>query len=188
MDLKDVQKILDEFDGMLKKATDHLENELTKVRAGRANPSMLDSVHVDYYGLDTPLGQVSNLSTPDARTIQIQPWEKKMIEPIEKAIIAANLGLNPSNNGEVVLINVPMLTEERRKDLTKTAHKEGENAKISIRSARHKALDSLKKAQKDGLPEDAVKSGESDVQGLTDKYNKRVDALVKAKEDDIMKV
>jgi ribosome recycling factor len=173
---------------LMRKAIDHLEQELTKIRAGRANPAMLDGIRVDYYGSEMPLNQVSNINTPDGRTITIQPWEKKMIDPIEKAIIAANLGFNPSNNGESVLINVPMLTEERRKDLVKASHKEGENARISIRGGRHKALDAIKKLQKDGLAEDLAKDAESEVEKLTGIYNKKVDALLEAKEKDIMKV
>ncbi len=174
-------------DAMLK-ATQHLEVELTKIRAGRANPAMLDGIRVDYYGTETPLSQVSSTNTPDARTITIKPWEKKMIEPIQKAIIAANLGFNPSNNGESVIINVPMLTEERRKDLVKTAHKEGEHARVSIRTARHKGLDGVKKARQGGLAEDLAKDAEDQVEKLTAAYNKKVDELVAAKEKDIMKV
>lgn len=173
---------------LMRKALDHLEAELMKIRAGRANPAMLDSIRVDYYGSQVPLSQVCNINTPDGRTISIQPWEKKMIEPIEKAIIAANLGFNPSNNGESIMINVPMLTEDRRKDLVKNAHKEGENARISIRGGRHKALDAIKKMQKDGLAEDLAKSAEAEVEKLTGVYNKKVDVLLEAKEADIMKV
>ena len=173
---------------MMHKAMEHLEHELTKIRAGRANPAMLDGIRVDYYGSEVPLSQVCNINTPDGRTLSIQPWEKKMIDPIEKAIIAANLGFNPSNNGENILINVPMLTEERRKGLVKNAHKEGENAKISIRAGRHKALDGIKKLQKDGLAEDLAKAAEAEVEKLTGIYNKKVDVLMEAKEKDIMKV
>lgn len=172
----------------MRKATQHLENELTKIRAGRANPAMLDGIRVDYYGSEVPLSQVSNVNTPDGRTITIQPWEKKMIDAIQKAIIAANLGFNPSNNGEAVIINVPMLTEERRKELVKAAHKEGENARISIRGARHKALDGVKKAKTTGLPEDQAKDANDEVEKLTGIYNKKVDELIAAKEKDIMKV
>lgn len=186
--MSDVDTIIQQCETDMSKAVEHLENELTKIRAGRATPSMLSSVAVDYYGSSTPLTQVANISTPDARTLQVQPWEKSMIEPIEKAIIAANLGLNPSNNGEVVLINVPMLTEERRKDLSKNAHREGENAKISFRNARHKAIDQIKALQKDGLAEDNAKDAEGEVQNVTDRFNKRADELVAVKEKDIMTV
>ena len=186
--MSDVQSEIKQAEDLMRKAIDHLEQELTKVRAGRAYPNMLEGIRVDYYGSEVPLTQVSNVNTPDARTITIQPWEKKMIEPIEKAIIASNLGFNPSNNGEQVIINVPMLTEERRKDLVKAAHKEGENARISIRGARHKALDGIKKLVKDGLSEDLGKDAEAEVEKRTGIYNKKVDVLLEAKEVDIMKV
>ena len=171
-----------------RKAVDHLDNELVKIRAGRANPAMLEGIRVDYYGSEVPLTQVSNVNTPDARTIMVQPWEKKMIDPIEKAIQAANLGFNPSNNGDNIIILVPMLTEERRKDLVKAANKEGENAKVSIRGARQKAMEGIKKAQKDGLPEDAGKSAEAEVDKITGIWNEKVDTLIAAKEKEIMTV
>ena len=166
----------------------HLEKELVHIRAGKASPAMLDGVLVEYYGSATPLSQVSNVSTPDARTIAIQPWEKTLIPEIEKAIMAANLGLNPDNNGEIIRINIPVLTEERRKDLVKQVHKEGENAKISIRQARKDANDGLKKLQKDGLSEDLEKDAEAKVQDLTDDFSKKVDTLVQSKEQDIMTI
>jgi len=169
----------------MNKAVVHLENELTKVRASRANPSMLDGVRVDAYGAMMPLNQVANINTPDARTIMIQPWDKKMFDAIEKAIQAANLGFNPSNNGESVIISVPMLTEERRKDLVKTAHKEGEHARVSIRGARQKAMEAIKASK---LPEDVIKDGQDQVEKLTASYNKKVEALIEAKEKDILKV
>lgn len=186
--MSDVNEIYQQCEQSMAKAIEHLDEGLMKIRAGRATPSMLNSVSVDYYGSTTPLSQVANVSTPDARTLQVQPWEKNMIEPIEKAIIAANLGLNPSNNGEVVLIAVPMLTEERRKDLSKGAHKEGENAKISFRSARQKAMESIKALQKDGLSEDNAKDAEVRINDLISTFNKKADDLVSAKEADIMKV
>ena len=186
--MSDVKAEIKACEDLMQKAADHLENELTKIRAGRANPSMLDGIRVDYYGSEVPLSQVSNVNTPDGRTITIQPWEKKMIDAIQKAIIAANLGFNPSNNGDAVIINVPMLTEERRKDLVKASHKEGENARISIRTARHKALDGIKKAKADGLPEDQAKDAGDQVEKLTGIYNKKVDEQIAAKEKDIMKV
>ena len=138
-----------------------MEFELNKIRAGKASPAMLDSVKVDYYGSYTPLKNIANVSTPDARTITVQAWEKHMLEPIAKAIMEANLGLNPQNNGDLIIISVPMLTEERRKDLSKRAHSEGENAKVSIRTGRKDAIDFIKQAQKDGLPEDEAKTGEA---------------------------
>ena len=143
---------------------------------------------VDYYGTDTPISQVANINTPDARTIAIQPWEKTMIEPIERAIINSNLGFNPDNNGEIVRINIPALTEERRKNLTKQVHAEGETAKISVRNARRDAIDELKKMQKEGLSEDLQKDGESEAQKLTDKYYKLIDSHIADKEKDIMTI
>lgn len=172
----------------MSKAVEHLEHELTKVRAGAANPGMLESVRVDYYGSMVPLSQVAAINTGDARTLFVKPWEKKMIDPIEKAIQAANLGFNPSNNGDNIIILVPMLTEERRKDLVRAANKEGENAKVSIRGARQKAMEGIKKAQKDGLPEDAAKSAEAEVEKVTGVWNKKVDTLIAAKEKEIMTV
>lgn len=172
----------------MSKAVEHLEHELTKVRAGAANPGMLETVRVDYYGSMVPLSQVAAINTGDARTLFVKPWEKKMIDAIEKAIIGSNLGFNPSNNGESVIIHVPMLTEDRRKALVKAAHAEGEHAKVGIRSSRQKAMETIKAAKKDGLPEDSAKGLEADVEKLTGTYNKKVDALIEAKEKDIMKV
>ncbi len=181
----DVKQLIAPNEDLMRKAIEHLEHELTKVRAGRANPAMLDTVRVEAYGAHMPLNQVANVNTPDARTIMIQPWDKKMIDAIEKAIQAANLGFNPSNNGESVIINVPMLTEERRKDLVKAAHKEGEHARVSIRGARQKAMEAIKGAK---LPEDVAKDGQEQMEKITGIYNKKVEALIEAKEKDIMKV
>ncbi len=172
----------------MRKAVDHLEHELTKVRAGAANPGMLDTVRVDYYGQMVPLSQVASVNTGDARTLFVKPWEKKLIDVIEKAIIGANLGFNPSNNGESVIIHVPMLTEERRKALVKAAHAEGEHAKVGIRSSRQKAMETIKAAKKEGLPEDTAKGLEADVEKLTGIYNKKAEVHMEAKEKDIMKV
>ncbi|MBL7956873.1 MAG: ribosome recycling factor [Flavobacteriales bacterium] len=172
----------------MRKAVDHLEHELTKVRAGAANPSMLEGVRVDYYGQMVPLSQVAGINTGDARTLFVKPWEKKMIDAIEKAIIGANLGFNPSNNGESVIIHVPMLTEERRKALVKTAHAELEHAKVGIRSSRQKAMDAIKAAKKEGLPEDHAKDLDAQVEKLTALYNKKAEEHLAAKEKDIMKV
>lgn len=169
-------------------AIKHLEKELVHIRAGKASPSMLDGVQVEYYGTMTPLNQVSNVSTPDARTIAIQPWEKGLIPVIEKAVLAANLGFNPDNNGEIIRINIPALTEERRKQLVKQVSQEGETAKVSIRTARKDANDSLKKLLKEGLSEDMEKDAEEEVQKMTDSYGKKVDALVEVKEKDIMTI
>ena len=168
----------------MRKTVEHLENELTKVRAGAASPRMLDGVRVDYYGQMVPLSQVAGINTGDARTLFVKPWEKKMIDAIEKA----NLGFNPSNNGESVIIHVPMLTEERRKALVKTAHAEAEHAKVGIRSGRQKAMETIKAAKKDGLPEDHAKDLDGQVEKLTATYNKKSDELLAAKEKDIMKV
>lgn len=184
----EVMMALEEATAAMNKAIDHLEFELNKIRAGKASPAMLDSVRVDYYGTPTPLKNVANVNTPDARTITVQAWEKSMLEPICKGILEANLGLNPQNNGEIVIISVPMLTEERRKDLSKRAHAEGETARVAIRNARKEAIDFIKQAQKDGLPEDEAKTGETKVQELTDKYNKKVEEVLAAKDKDIMTI
>ena len=184
----DISTAVKQCEEHMRKAVEHLEHELTKVRAGAANPSMLEGVRVDYYGQMVPLTQVSSINTGDARTLFVKPWEKKMIDPIEKAIIGANLGFNPSNNGESVIIHVPMLTEERRKALVKTAHQEAEHAKVGIRSSRQKAMDLIKAAKKEGLPEDHAKDLEGQVEKLTATYNKKADEHLAAKEKDIMKV
>ena len=184
----DVQILIESTKEKMQKAIDHLDHELGKIRAGKANPRMLDDVMVEYYGTMTPLQQVASINTPDPRTIAIQPWEKGMIQPIEKAIMNANLGLNPDNNGEIVRINVPPLTEERRQDLVKHVKKEGEEARISIRNARRETNDELKKLKKDGLPEDMEKDAEDKVQKLTDKFTKKVEEMLEKKEKDIMTV
>ena len=186
--MSDTASLIAQCEDLDRKAVDHLDNELVKIRAGRANPAMLEGIRVDYYGSEVPLTQVSNINTPDARTLLIQPWEKKMIDPIEKAIQAANLGFNPSNNGESVIIHVPMLTEERRKALVRTAHAELEHAKVGIRSSRQKAMDAIKAAKKDGLPEDHAKDLDAQVEKLTALYNKKAEEHLAAKEKDIMKV
>lgn len=166
----------------------HLNKELTKIRAGKANPSMLDGVMVEYYGAQTSLSQVANVGTLDARTITVQPWEKATLEPIERAIINSNLGLNPQNNGEMIIINIPQLTEERRLALVKQAKAEVEDARVGIRNARREANDEVKSMQKDGLSEDRAKSVEEEIQKITDEYNARADKILDAKEADIMKV
>ena len=185
---EEVQFILDVCKEKMESAISHLETELVHIRAGKASTRMLDGVMVDYYGSMTPLNQVSNLSTPDARTIAIQPWEKAMISPIEKAIMNANLGFNPENNGEIVRINVPPLTEERRRDLTKQVGQEGENAKVSIRNARKEANDSLKKLLKNGLSEDLEKDAEGEVQELTNNFGKEVDKQLEEKNKEILTI
>ncbi len=185
---EEVDFVLDVCKEKMGAAVQHLDKELIHIRAGKASPSMLDSVHVEYYGSYVPLSQVSNVSTPDARTIAVQPWEKSLIPVIEKAIMAANLGFNPENNGEIIRINIPVLTEERRRDLVKQAHHEGETAKVSLRGARKEANDNLKKLQKDGLSEDLEKDAETEVQKMTDDFTKKIDSLVAAKEKDIMTI
>ncbi|MFP4059345.1 MAG: ribosome recycling factor [Bacteroidales bacterium] len=185
---EEVQFLLEETEEKMQNAVNHLDGELRRLRAGKANPYMLDGIKVDYYGVLTPLNQVSNVSTTDAKTIVVQPWEKSMIEPIEKAIMYANLGLNPVNNGELIRINVPPLTEERRRDLLKQVKAECESAKVSIRTARRDANDELKKMMKEGLEEDMEKDAEDSVQKLTDKYSGQVDELYTKKEADIMTI
>ncbi len=185
---EDIQIIMEMASEKMDKAIEHLEHELIKIRAGKANPGMLEGVMVDYYGSMTPLQQVANVNTPDPRTIVIQPWEKTMIDPIEKAIMMANLGLNPENNGEIVRINVPALTEERRKDLVKQVKKEAEEARISIRNVRRESNEELKKLKKDGLAEDMEKDAVADVQKMTDKFSVKIDELVAKKEKDILTI
>lgn len=170
------------------KALAHTESELTKIRAGKAMPSMLDGIHVDYYGTATPLAQVSNINTPDARTLVIQPWEKSMLSPIEKAILDANIGLTPQNDGNIIRLNIPPLTEERRRDLVKKVKEEAEKGRVTVRNIRKDANDSIKKMKADGVSEDEIKAGEGEVQKLTDKYIVKVDLLAEAKEKDIMTV
>jgi ribosome recycling factor len=185
---EEVQLYIDDAKEKMQKAVSHLENELIKVRAGKASPAMLQGIMVDYYGSKTPLSQVSNINTTDARTIVVQPWEKAMIEPIEKAIFAANIGLTPINNGEMVRLNVPPLTEERRHNLVKGIKHEGETAKVSIRNARREAIEEIKKLQKDGIPEDEIKKAEEEMQKTTDTFSKKVDDILHHKEVEIMAV
>lgn len=185
---EEIQMIFDEAKQQMDKAISHLESELQKIRAGKAHPSMLDSVRVDYYGSMTPLKQIANVSTPDPRTITVQPWEKSSLDTIGTAITNANLGLNPQSNGDIIIINVPALTEERRKDLVKRVKAEGEHARVSIRNARKEANDMIKAEEKDGLSEDLAKGAEGKVQDLTDTYNKKVEEILDNKEKDIMTV
>ncbi|MDD2491510.1 MAG: ribosome recycling factor [Bacteroidales bacterium] len=188
MDISKQKEVTDAAREKMQKALLHLEEELKSYRAGKANPAVFNNVMVDYYGTPTPIPQVASITTPDAKTMLIQPWDKKMIPMIEKAIMVANIGFTPSNNGEHVRINVPPLTEERRKDLVKRVKAEGENAKISIRNARRDGVELLKKYQKDGLPEDVSKDGENIIQKETDNYNKRVDEMLVVKEKEILTV
>ncbi|RME08116.1 MAG: ribosome recycling factor [Bacteroidetes bacterium] len=184
----EIEKIMNEAKGSMDKAIEHLAYELTKVRTGKASPAVLEDITVEYYGAKTPLNQVANVSASDSRTLSIQPWEKKMLPVIEKAIFEANLGVTPMNDGEVVRLSFPPLTEERRKELAKQARHFGEEAKISVRNARHKALDAIKKAVKDGYPEDFGKRREQEVQDMVTEYYKKIDHMVEVKENDIMKV
>jgi len=170
------------------KAIDHADGELNKIRAGKASPSMLDDIVVDYYGSPTPLNQVGSVNTPDARTIVVQPWEKSLLGAIEKAIMDANLGVNPQNDGVIIRINVPPLTEERRRDLVKKAKAEAETGKIAIRNVRKDANEKIRKLKAEGLSEDEMKAGEAEIQKLTDAYIIKVDQLSEAKEKDIMTV
>lgn len=185
---EEVQMIIDDAKERMQKAIAHLDSILAKLRAGKASVNLLDDVKVEYYGTVSPLSQVANVSVPDAQTIRVQPWDKSMINPIEKAILVANLGFNPSNNGDAIIIAVPPLTEERRRDLVKQVKSEGEDAKVSIRNARRDANEEFKKMKKDGLSEDEEKKSVDIIQDLTTKYNKVVDERVEAKEIDIMKV
>ncbi|MCW4468593.1 ribosome recycling factor [Flavobacterium sp. MFBS3-15] len=186
--MEEIDFILDSTKESMDGSLSHLEKEFLNIRAGKASPAMLGGVKVDYYGAATPLSQVANVNTPDARTITITPWEKSMLQPIEKAIMIANLGFNPMNNGDNIIINVPALTEERRRDLVKQAKGEAEDAKIGVRNARKDANTDIKKLEKDGMSEDVCKSAEEDVQKLTDSYIKKIDELLAHKEAEIMKV
>jgi len=183
-----LKDIFDNLDQAMNKALEHTQSEFQKLRAGKATPSMLDSVMVEYYGSNVPLSQVSNISTPDARTIWIQPWEKNLMQDIERAIINANLGYNPQNDGERVMINIPPLTEERRKNLVKSIKHEAENGKVGLRSARKDAMEFIKMAKKDGLSEDLAKDAEVKVQEVINAYGKKIDALVELKEKEIMTI
>lgn len=185
---EEIEFILDSAKESMTGSIAHLEKEFLNIRAGKASPAMLGSVFVDYYGSQTPLSQVSNLNVPDARTITIQPYEKNMLHPIEKAIMVANIGFNPMNNGDVIIISVPPLTEDRRRDLVKQAKSEAEDAKIGIRNVRKDANTDIKKLEKDGTSEDICKSAEEEVQNLTNSFIRKVEELLAVKEAEIMKV
>ena len=183
-----IKKQLEDAKSVMGKAIEHCDTELTKIRAGKAMPSMLDGITVDYYGTPTPLSQVATVNTPDARTLVVQPWEKSLIVPIEKAIKDANIGLNPQNDGIVIRLNVPPLTEERRRDLVKKVKEEAERGRIAVRNIRKDANEKIKKLKVDGVSDDEIKDGEAEVQKLTDTYIVNVDRLTEAKEKDIMTV
>lgn len=184
----DLKNITEDSRASMVKAINHLEAELIKIRAGKANPVMLDGVMADYYGNPTQISQVANITALDARTIAVQPWEKNMLQVIERAIIAANLGINPQNDGTTIRLFLPPLTEERRKELVKKCYSEGENAKISVRNIRRDAIEQIKKVQKDGASEDECKDAEAEAQLLTDKYISLIEKHLEAKEKEIMVV
>lgn len=183
-----VDHIIENTGSQMKKAIGHLENELIKIRAGKANPQMIDGIMVDYYGNPTPLNQVANVTVTDARTLSIQPWEKPMIAVIERSIMQANLGVTPQNDGQVIRLFMPPLTEERRKELVKKVNGEGEQGKVSIRSIRRDMIEQIKKLQKDGLSEDEAKQAEASIQGITDKHIVLIDQHCKDKEKEIMTI
>jgi ribosome recycling factor len=185
---EDVSQIMDQSEDTMKKAISHLEAELTKIRAGKANPQMLEGIMVDYYGAPTPISQVGNISVLDARTLTIQPWEKNMLQPIERAIIASNIGINPQNDGVIIRLFLPPLTEERRRELVKRCQGEGEHAKVAVRNIRRDAIENIKKLQKNGLSEDAAKDAEADVQDLTNRFIIKVEKHLEAKEKEIMAI
>lgn len=186
--MDEIELHLEEANEKMDNAVKHTRDALSKIRAGKAMPSMLEGIQVMYYGNMTPLNQVASVTTPDARTISIKPWEKSTIPEIEKAIMNSDLGLNPQNDGELVRINVPPLTEERREILVKQAKHEAENGKISIRNARKEVNDTLKKMKGEGISEDEIKSAEEEAQELTDKHTAQIDQILEAKEKDIMTV
>lgn len=186
--MEEVNKAFADGEAHMKKALDHLDHELTKLRTGKASTNMLSDLMVEYYGAPTPLPQIANIQVSDARTIVVQPWERNMVGPIERSIINANLGITPMNDGEVVRLSIPPLTEERRKDLVKKAKHLGEEGKVAVRNIRHKVLDVIKKSVKDGLPEDVGKKKETDIQDLVNKYVALVEKVVETKEKEIMTV
>jgi ribosome recycling factor len=186
--MQDIKPILNHADENMEAAVLFLDESLAHIRAGKANIRILDGIRVDYYGSHVPLSSVATVTTPDAKTITVQPWEKAMIPVIEKAIQNSDVGITPMNNGEIIRLGIPPLTEERRKQLTKQSKHEGEETKISIRNARRDAIEKLKKMVKDGLPEDVEKDAEAEVQKLHDKYIKRIDEMLVAKEKEIMTV
>jgi ribosome recycling factor len=182
------EEIISDTSKLMKKAIDHLEVEVSKIRAGKASPQIVDSIVVEYYGNPTPINQVANVTVPDARTVSIQPWEKNMLAPIERAIMAANIGITPQNDGNIIRLFMPPLTEERRKELVKKVFGEGEHGKIAIRNIRRDQIEHIKKLQKDGLSEDATKDAEGRIQSITDKYITLIDQHCKDKEKEIMTV
>ena len=185
---EELNLIIEDSRESMEKTIDHLQSELVKVRAGKATPNIVDGIVVDYYGNATPISQVGNVSVADARTLTIQPWEKNMLQPIERAIIAANIGINPQNDGNMIRLFLPPLTEERRKELVKRAQGEGEQSKVSLRTIRKDAMEQVKKLQKNGLSEDLCKDAETNIQDLTDKFIAQVEKQLAVKEKEIMTV
>lgn len=185
---EETKKILSDTETSMNKALDHLEAELAKIRAGKANPSMLDGIMADYYGNPTPINQIANVSVLDARTVSVQPWEKNMLQPIERAITMANIGINPQNDGNTIRLFLPPLTEERRKELVKKCNGEGEHAKVAVRNIRRDSIEHIKKLQKDGLSEDAAKDAEESIQQTTNKFIALVEKHLASKEKEIMAV
>jgi len=185
---EDISQIVVAADDHMKKAITHLETELIKIRAGKATPQILDGIVVDYYGSPTPINQVGNINVMDARTLSIQPWEKNMLQPIERAIIAANIGINPQNDGSQIRLFLPPLTEERRRELVKKCQVEGEHSRVAIRNIRRDAIEHIKRLQKNGLSEDIAKDAETNIQNITDKFITTVDKHLISKEKEIMSV
>jgi ribosome recycling factor len=183
-----IKKQLDDAKAQMEKAIEFCDNELIKIRAGKAMPTMLDGIFVDYYGTPTALNQIGTVNTPDARTLVVQPWEKTMLISIERAIMEANIGLNPQNDGIVIRLNVPPLTEERRKDLVKKVKEEAEKGRIAVRNIRKDANEKIKRSKSEGISDDEIKTGEAEVQKLTDSFIVRIDRLMEAKEKDVMTV
>lgn len=184
----DTKTILNDASVRMQKSVDHLEEELLNIRAGKASTNVLNGVMVEYFGSQMPVSSTASVTVPDAKTILIQPWDKNMLRPIEKAIIDSNIGLTPSNNGEMIRLTIPPLTEERRKELVKQVRGEGETARISLRNARRDAVEAFKKAQKEGMPEDEARDGESQTQKLLEKFTKALDEALARKEKEIMTV
>lgn len=184
----DVTKLLNDLKAQMQKAIEHFEYELGKIRAGKASPMILEGINADAYGAMTPINQLANISTPDARTISIQPWDGSLVQPIERAIMMANIGLTPQNDGKVIRLNIPPLTEERRKELVKQTKNEAEECRISLRTARREANEKVKKMQKDGLPEDSAKDAEAAIQNTLNDYSTKVDKHIEVKEKEIMTV
>jgi ribosome recycling factor len=188
MSTEELDLVMDDAESQMKRAINHLEAELVKIRAGKATPSLVDGIMVDYYGAHMPISQVANINVLDARTLSIQPWEKNMIQPIEKAILQANIGITPQNDGVQIRLFMPPLTQERRKELFKKASAEGEHSRVAIRNIRRDSIEHIKKLQKDGLSEDVAKDAEKDIQHLTDKFIALIDKHLAAKEKEMMAV